>query len=174
MGNPKFSLELRLSAVQHYLSGKNGFREAAAHFGVGRTALRRWVAAYELHGLDGLTWKTGQFSPEFRLRVVMAVINEKLSFREAAARFNLSGESTVYQWVKCYQSAGADALLSLKQGRKKLEKDIVPHPITADIPAEQLTDEQKLAEIRFLRAQVRLHLTSSDVTSVQKNRTKNG
>jgi len=47
MSSPKFSLELRLAAVQHYLSGKDGFREAAAHIGVGRTALRRWVAAYK-------------------------------------------------------------------------------------------------------------------------------
>ena len=154
MSSPEFSLEIRLAAVQHYLSGKDGFREAAAYFGVGRTALRRWVAAYKIHGLDGLTWKTGQYSPEFRLRVVMAVFNDKLSLREAAARFNLSGESTVYQWVKSYQSAGAEALLGLKQGRKPLKKDIDPQPTTADIPAEQLTEEQKLAEIRFLRAQV--------------------
>lgn len=154
MSSRKFSLELRLTVVQHYLSGKDGFREAAAHFGVGRTTLRRWVAAYQLHGTDGLTWKAGQFSPEFRLRVVMAVIRDKLSLREATAKFNLSGESTVYQWLKCYQTGGIDALFSLRQGRKKLEKDITPPPLTTDIPAEQLTDEQKLAEIRFLRAQV--------------------
>lgn len=54
MSSPKFSLELRLAAVQHYLSGKIGFDEVAVHFGVGRTALRRWGAAYELHGPDGL------------------------------------------------------------------------------------------------------------------------
>lgn len=37
---------------------------------------------------------------------------------------------------------------------KKLKKDNSPQPTTTDIPAEQLTEEQKLAEIRFLRAQV--------------------
>lgn len=41
MGSPKFSLELWLAAVHQYLSGKDGFRQAAAHFGIGRTALRR-------------------------------------------------------------------------------------------------------------------------------------
>lgn len=174
MSSPKFSLELRLAAVQHYLSGKDGFREAAAHFGVGRTALRRWVAAYKIHGLDGLTWKTGQYSPEFRLGVVMAVVNDKLSLREAAARFNLSGESTAYQWVKYYQSAGEDALLGLAQGRKKLKKNISPQPPTTDIPAEQLTEEQKLAEIRFLRAQVdylkKLNALAPEKTTGKKRR----
>ena len=174
MGNRKFSLEIRLAAVQHYLSGKDGFREAAAHFGVGRTALRRWVAAYELHGPDGLTSKTSQFSPEFRLHVVMTIIRDKLSLREATAKFNIAGEGTVYQWVKCYQTNGTDALLSLRQGRKKLKKEIMPPSVTTDIPAEQLTDEQKLAEIRFLRAQVdylkKLQALAQEKTTGKKRR----
>lgn len=174
MSRRKFSLELRLAAVQHYLSGKDGFREAAAHFGIGRTALRRWVAAYELHGPDGLTRKDGQFSPEFRLNVVMAVIRDKLSLREATAKFNLSGESTVYQWVKCYQANGTDALLNLSQGGKKLKKEMTPPSVTTDIPAEQLTDEQKLAEIRFLRAQVdylkKLQALAQEKTTGKKRR----
>lgn len=174
MSRRKFSLELRLTAVQHYLSGKDGFREAAAHFGVGRTAPRQWVAAYELHGPDGLTWKTGQFSPEFRLSVVMAVIRDRLSLREATAKFNLSGESTVYQWVKCYQTGGIDALFNLREGRKKLEKDMTPPSVTTDIPVEQLTDEQKLAEIRFLRAQVdylkKLQALAQEKTTDKKRR----
>ncbi len=29
MSSPKFSLELRLAAVQHYLSGKNGWTDPA-------------------------------------------------------------------------------------------------------------------------------------------------
>lgn len=84
----------------------------------------------------------------------MAVIRDELSLREATAKFNISGESTVYQWVKRYQTDGVDALLSLRQGRKKLKKEMTPPPTTTDIPAEKLTGEQNLAEIRFLRTQV--------------------
>lgn len=74
--------------------------------------------------------------------------------REAAARFNLSSESTVYQWVYCFQSPDANALLNLRKRRSKLDKDIALSPISADIPIEQLTEEQKLAEIRLLIARI--------------------
>lgn len=66
--------------------------------------------------------KIGQFSPEFRLHVVMTIIREKLSLREATSKFNIAGEGTVYQWVKCYQTNGADALLNIRLGGKKLKK----------------------------------------------------
>lgn len=155
MNHLKFSLGLRLEAVHYDLSGKGDFREVAAKFGIGRTTLRRWVTAYQIHGIDGLSQNSGTFPPEFRLRVVTTVINDKLSLREATAKFNLSGESTVWQWLKRYQSGGADALIGCRHGRpKKVDKNIHPKPDTANIQPELLTEEQKLEEIRFLRAQV--------------------
>ncbi|AZI53316.1 MULTISPECIES: IS3 family transposase [Pantoea] len=45
MSSPKFPLELRLAVVTHYLNSRDGYRETANRFGVGRTAVRRWVSA---------------------------------------------------------------------------------------------------------------------------------
>ncbi|MDF9911975.1 helix-turn-helix domain-containing protein [Pantoea agglomerans] len=109
MSSPKFPLELRLAVVTHYLNSRDGYRETANRSGVGRTAA----------GIDGLTWKTGDYTPEFRLKVVRAVINDNLSLRDATAQFNLPNESTVYQWVKRFQASGAGALSGLKRGRPK-------------------------------------------------------
>lgn len=66
MSIAKHSLELRLKAVKHYLSGKDGQRQTASLFGVGRTALRRWVIAYQYHGIDGLTWKNDKYPTDFK------------------------------------------------------------------------------------------------------------
>ncbi|WP_366926881.1 helix-turn-helix domain-containing protein, partial [Dickeya dadantii] len=63
------------------------------NFCVRRTSVRRWVRAFQLHGIDGITWKTTCHSADFRLIVVQAVLNEELSMREAAARFNISNET---------------------------------------------------------------------------------
>ncbi|NAT79954.1 IS3 family transposase, partial [Dickeya dadantii] len=56
MATPKYSLELRLSVVNHFLSGRDGTRRTAEIFGVERTSVRRWVRAFQLHGIDGITW----------------------------------------------------------------------------------------------------------------------
>lgn len=152
MSSPKFSLELRLAVVPHYLNGTDGYRETATRFGVGRPAVRRWVSAWQQHGIDGLTWKTGDYTPEFRLKVVHAAIDDKISLRDATAKFNLLNESTVYQWIKRFQASGAGALSGLKRGRPKkpdpMHKDITSPPV----PRDNSPDAQ--AELRYLRAEV--------------------
>ena len=152
MSSPKFSLELRLAVVPHYLNGTDGYCETATRFGVGRPAVRRWVSAWQQHGIDGLTWKTGDYTPEFRLKVVHAAIDDKISLRDATAKFNLLNESTVYQWIKRFQASGAGALSGLKRGRPKkpdpMHKDITSPPV----PRDNSPDAQ--AELRYLRAEV--------------------
>lgn len=152
MRSPKFSLEFRLAVVTHYLNTRDGYRETAKRFGVSRTAVRRWISAWQQHGIDGLTWKTADYTPEFRLKVVRAVIDDKLSLRDATAKFNLSGESTVYQWVKRFQASGAGALSGIKSGRPKK-----PEPMHKDItspPALHDNSPDAQAELRYLRAEV--------------------
>ncbi|HBV39972.1 MAG TPA: hypothetical protein DEF05_09895 [Erwinia sp.] len=152
MSSPKFPLELRLAVVTHYLNTRDGYRETAKRFSVGRTAVRRWISAWQQQGIDGLTWKTADYTPEFRLKVVRAVIDDKLSLRNATAKFNLSGERTVYQWVKRFQASGAGALSGIKSGRPKK-----PEPMHKDInspsaPRDNPPDAQ--AEVRYFRAEV--------------------
>ncbi|EDQ6562861.1 transposase [Salmonella enterica subsp. houtenae] len=47
MRSPKFSLEFRLAVVTHYLNTRDGYRETAKRFGVSRTAVRRWISAWQ-------------------------------------------------------------------------------------------------------------------------------
>ncbi|WP_146742077.1 helix-turn-helix domain-containing protein, partial [Lonsdalea populi] len=48
MAKPKYSLEIRLAVVNHYLAGKEGAQRTAERFGVERTSIRRWVRAWQL------------------------------------------------------------------------------------------------------------------------------
>lgn len=92
MAKPKYSPETKLAVVNHYLSGKDGEQSTADLFGIERTSVRRWVRAWQFHGAEGLTAKNNHYSDEFKLVVVRAVISDRLTMREAAARFNLSAE----------------------------------------------------------------------------------
>ena len=129
MAKPKYSPETKLAVVNHYLSGKDGEQSTADLFGIERTSVRRWVRAWQFHGAEGLTAKNNHYSDEFKLVVVRAVISDRLTMREAAARFNLSAEILVRRWLDVYNDAGAD---------KELEK---------------LSPEELRAELRYLRAE---------------------
>ncbi|MDY1701514.1 IS3 family transposase [Klebsiella pneumoniae] len=117
MAKPKYSPETKLAVVNHYLSGKDGEQSTADLFGIERTSVRRWVRAWQFHGAEGLTAKNNHYSDEFKLVVVRAVISDRLTMREAAARFNLSAEILVRRWLDVYNDAGAEGLLNMQCGR---------------------------------------------------------
>lgn len=131
MAKPKYSLETRLAVVTHYLAGHDGARRTAERFGVEETSVRRRVRAWQLHGIDGITWKNDRHSPEFRLTVVLKSLSEELTMREAAARFNISNESVVRHWVKVYKDTSEAGLLNIKPGRSKdMTKPLKTPPLT--------------------------------------------
>ncbi|MFC0141903.1 hypothetical protein ACFFJN_18310 [Erwinia mallotivora] len=82
---------LQLAAVEHYLSGKVGFRGAGAHFGAG---IQLCTDGWRLTNFIALPGNRA-FLARNRLNVVMTVINDKLSIHATAARFNPYGESAI-------------------------------------------------------------------------------
>ncbi|MGY2445744.1 IS3 family transposase [Klebsiella pneumoniae] len=142
MAKPKYSPETKLAVVNHYLSGKDGEQSTADLFGIERTSVRRWVRAWQFHGAEGLTAKNNHYSDEFKLVVVRAVISDRLTMREAAARFNLSAEILVRRWLDVYNDAGAEGLLNIQCGRPgKMTKPKNIPPLT-DKELEKLSPEE--------------------------------
>ncbi|HFF1967053.1 helix-turn-helix domain-containing protein [Escherichia coli] len=86
MGNPNYTQEFRIAVVNYYLSGQGGMKKTAAHFVLHKSTVSHWVASWELHGIDGITWKVASYTPDFKLNVVKTIQKEPLSFREAAVR----------------------------------------------------------------------------------------
>ncbi|YBI28524.1 IS3 family transposase [Klebsiella pneumoniae] len=140
MAKPKYSPETKLAVVNHYLSGKDGEQSTADLFGIERTSVRRWVRAWQFHGAEGLTAKNNHYSDEFKLVVVRAVISDRLTMREAAARFNLSAEILVRRWLDVYNDAGAEGLLNIQCGRPGKTKPKNIPPLT-DKELEKLSPE---------------------------------
>ena len=95
---PKYSLEFRVAVVDYCLSG-NGTRKAAKKFGANRDTIHQWVASYQQHGIDGITWKNDSHTPEFKLSVIQTMLKEGLTVREATTRFNISDKSVVKRWL---------------------------------------------------------------------------
>ena len=82
----KYSIELRRDVIDHYLWGKDGFIRTAEHFGVPRPSVRKWVAAYQIHGMASLI-KRRQYSLEFKIWVVQHMQQNPLSLVATAAHF---------------------------------------------------------------------------------------
>ncbi len=57
-----YSNELKLEIVQRYLNGNVSFSSLVKEYHVNKSDIIKWKAAYEEHGLDGLTTKNGTYS----------------------------------------------------------------------------------------------------------------
>ena len=148
----KYSKQFKLSAIHAYHERGQGFRHIATQLQMDFTLLRRWVAAYELHGAASLQGRVKEHSPEFKLSVVQHMEREKLSFRQTAAVFNLGSSTQIGRWQKQYYSGGIEALTSGKKG----PRNVMPKPPTKPRKPLVLTDEERahkelLDELQFLR-----------------------
>ena len=76
--------------------------------------------------------------------VVETMIREKLSYKETACRFEISGHERVRQWERIYLTEGAEGLYSERRGRAGTGRP-------RKLPKE--TEEDLLAEVQRLRAE---------------------
>ena len=85
-----------------------------------------------------------RYTPEFKKTVVETMMEEKLSYREAAKQFEISDHHIVQAWERIYLTEGAEGFAIERRGRgstgrpKKLPKEV---------------EEDLLAEVQWLRAE---------------------
>lgn len=109
-----------------------------------------------MHGIDGISWKAADYTPAFKLNVVKTLQKEYLSFREAAVRFNISDNKVVKRWLDAYESNGEAGLQIRRQHQvkdKKNTEQVISFPGNRAKPAEDLSQDELLAELRYLLAE---------------------
>lgn len=175
-----YSEQFKLSVVKRYLSGPLGFRSVAAEVGVGVALVKRWVAFYRAHGVDGLRVKPYvRYSVEFKLGVLRHMWDNHLSCAQAAAAFNVRGQCNVASWQRNYRTGGADALMSASEKMpRKVPDTTTPPPAPATPGTDNCSREQLLERIEDLQMEVaylkklRALIQSQQVQQAQRNKRK--
>ncbi|MCY1428529.1 hypothetical protein D9M71_444180 [compost metagenome] len=106
----KYSVQFKIKACKAYINGDDGFRKIANRYSMDCSLLRRWVAAFKVHGSAGLRANGHRYSAAFKRSVVECMRKERLSCREVATRFGLGQSSRVGIWERQYYSGGLDDL----------------------------------------------------------------
>jgi transposase len=150
-GMLKYSDQFKLQVVERYSSSSLGFLLVGREFGLAAATVRRWVRLYKAHAEQGLTHKVGQYSAEFKLRVLTHMWENSLSHIQVAALFNVRNPSSISHWCLRYEDAGIEGLMrSPPQKMKPTTPPEKPQPPADD----QRTREELLAENEELRMEV--------------------
>lgn len=152
----KYSAEFRLEVVQYQLKGHSKV-EAARKFGINPSSAERWLVLYGQNGKDSLDNVTryAEFDLDFKLKVVLSVINDGLSLKEAEKTYNLRTKAVITNWLHQYKKDGINGLQPKKGKHRLLKQPKQIEPEQAKIDKSKTQDEL-LEEIAYLRAEVAL------------------
>lgn len=87
----KYSDQLKLKVVKAYLAGKAGTIALGKRDDVEPSLLRRWAAAYQIHGLSGLQRK---YSRNFKLSALQQANRKKPPY------FDIRKLSALEEWER--------------------------------------------------------------------------
>lgn len=146
-GNGYYSVELKRSAVQDYLSGVGSQQLICEKYGIrSKSELQKWIKKYNGHkelkasGTGGTVIMTKGRETTFdeRVEIVQYCIAHEHNYAEAALKYHVSYHQARNYTIK-YESSGVEGLND-NRGKRKSE--------------DQLTEVERLrAENRILRAE---------------------
>ena len=87
-----------------------------------------------------------RYTPEFKKQVVEAVIQDGLSYQEAARNYEVQGHGRIQSWERIYLEEGAEGLAVERRGRKSTGRP-------KKLPDKVEEEEDLLAEVQRLRAE---------------------
>ena len=98
--------EFRAMVSQEYLDGIGSYRFLAERYNIGTRTLREWVAKFRIHGIDAFITQTGNtaYSSDFKIMCVEAVLSGKGSVNDIVAKYNISSEYVLRNWIKQYNT----------------------------------------------------------------------
>ena len=96
-----------------------------------------------------------KYSGEFKQQVVEAVIQNKLSYMEAARQFGVQSKTQVNRWERIYLTEGVQALYEERRGRTKGGKGnrtVHASKFSKEVETDLLNEVQRLrAENDYLK-----------------------
>ena len=166
----RHSEQFKLSVVERYLVGLEGYRRVASHFDIAPAMVRRWVSRYQLYGTAGLAKRVGNFTAEFKLTVLQHMWDNSVSQAKVALLFDVRNTASIGIWEARYRSGGIDALARLS--RKEPDKMDAP-TVRPALPADdsKRTREQLLEEVEYLRMEVAVLKKFQALAQTKKNLT---
>ena len=107
----KYTEQAKLAAVEDYCTGQLGLKVVAQRHGVNVASLRKWAALYRVHGAAGVLEKRrSPYGVEFKLLVLQRMRDEELSYRQAAACFDIRNFNIIRDWERAFDEGGLTAL----------------------------------------------------------------
>lgn len=90
-----------------------------------------------------------RYTPEFKIKVVETMHNERLSYKETARQFDISYDTVVAKWERIYLEEGKEGLYIERRGCKSTGR---PPKLNKKVEEDLISEVQRLrAENAYLK-----------------------
>ena len=98
--------EFKIQLCEKYLTGEGSYQSLASEHGIAARTLRKWVAKYREHGPACFNRSPGnaRYTKEFKEQCVNAVLSGLGSVNEIVAKYNISDDSVLRNWIMQYNA----------------------------------------------------------------------
>jgi transposase len=147
--NRKHSVDFKLQVIEDNQQGES-IRSLSRKWNISTSLIRKWIDHHCSDGAKGLLAKSPVYhTKEFKLKVVKAYRDKRLSLRDCCLQFNIPAQCTVWSWVSRYEQLGIEGLNAQKGRPKRMKKNKPVSKKTA--PLTRLEELEK--ENLYLRAE---------------------
>lgn len=100
----KVSTEIKVQAVEDYLSGIKSLSEISNELDIHKSAISAWVRKYKTFGKEGLLNKgyNTSYSAQVKTQAVIDYLNGKGSLDDICIKYKISAIGILQQWIKKY------------------------------------------------------------------------
>ena len=128
----KITDEERMSAVQEYINGEGSYRSIARKYGIVYERFRQLVIRAQAEGIESI--KISQTNKKYPAEIKIAAVKEYLEGKgsqvEICKKYNITADSILIQWIKCYNSgkdfkerSRSERGITMNKGRKTTQEE---------------------------------------------------
>ena len=130
----KLTDEERIAAVQEYLDGKGSYRAIAKKYGINHERFRQLVIRAQTEGIESIkiSQNNKKYTAEIKIAAVKEYLEGKGSQVEICKKYNITTDSILIQWIKCYNSGKdfkertrSERGITMNKGRKTTQEERV-------------------------------------------------
>lgn len=106
MAKSPYTPELREKISKEYLTGYISSYELANKYNIDSCTVRRWAQKYKEQGTHAFVKKNrnATYTTEFKLQCVELCVSGEMSVDEVVAKYNISGQQILRNWISLYNA----------------------------------------------------------------------
>ena len=158
--NKKYSVELKMQAVQSYQNGEGSLREICRKYGISdKHVLQDWIMWYNGHreykersSAKGEIYMTKgrKTTQEERAEIVAFCIEHNYDYGLTVETYNVSYQQ-VYAWVRKYEEGGVDKLRDNRGRTKQVEEMTEVEKLKTEMKILEAKNRQLEIENEFIK-----------------------